>query len=57
VEGPSGSRVLHIGRTEGDAKRHYARVPGKDRSDVFIISEADSAKLVRKLSDYIQAQK
>jgi hypothetical protein len=57
AEGPSGSRVLHVGRAEGDSKRHYARVTGKDRSDVFIISEADSSKLVRKLADFTQTQK
>jgi hypothetical protein len=57
AEAPSGSRVLHIGRAEGDSKRHYARVAGKDRSDVFVISEADSGKLVKKLADFTQTSK
>src|SRR5207249_4328091 len=49
---PTGTRSLHIGRAEGDSKRHYARVATKDRTDVFIISEADAAKLVRQLAAF-----
>jgi hypothetical protein len=51
---PSGRRVLHIGRAEGDSKRFYARVTEKDRTDVFVISEADAAKLVRPLAAFTQ---
>jgi hypothetical protein len=51
---PTGGRTLQIGRPEGDSKRHYARVTAKDRTDVFVISEADSAKLVRQLAAFTQ---
>jgi hypothetical protein len=54
AEAPAGRRTLQIGRAEGDSKRHYARVTTKDRSDVFLVSEADSAKLVRQLSAFTQ---
>ena len=46
----SGKRVLHIGRPEGESKRYYARVPDKGRGDVFVISEADGARIVRDLA-------
>jgi hypothetical protein len=49
VQTRSGPRVLHVGRPEGDSKRYYARVPDKERSDVFVISEADAARIVRDL--------
>jgi hypothetical protein len=45
----TGSKTLQVGRPEGDSKRYYARVPDKDRSDVFIISEPESARIVRTL--------
>ncbi len=49
-----GKRTLEIGRTEGDSKRYYARVPDKGRSDVFLISEADGARLVRDLAAFTE---
>jgi len=52
VETPTGQWVLHIGRSEGESKRSYAHVPGKDRSEVFIISEGDAARLMRDLSAF-----
>jgi hypothetical protein len=55
ADAPTGSRTLHVGRAEGDSKRYYARVPGKDRTDVFVIGEADAAKLVRPLTAFTQA--
>jgi hypothetical protein len=54
AEAPTGRRALHIGSAEGDSKRHYARVTTKDRTDVFLISEADAAKLVRQLAAFTQ---
>ena len=45
---------LQIGRTEGESKRYYARVPDKDRSDVFVISEADGARIVRDLAAFTE---
>jgi len=52
VQTREGKRTLHIGRTEGESKRYYARVPDKDRSDVFVISEAESARIVRDLAAF-----
>jgi uncharacterized protein DUF4340 len=49
VQARTDKRTLHIGRMEGDSKRYYARVPEKDRSEVFVISEADAARIVRPL--------
>jgi hypothetical protein len=54
IESPSGNRSLHLGRTEGDSKRFYARVPGEDRTDVFVIAEADAALIVRDLEAFLQ---
>ncbi len=50
VQTPAGPRALHVGRTEGLSRRYYARVPDKDRSDVFVLSEADAARLLRDLA-------
>jgi hypothetical protein len=52
-----GKRVLAIGRSEGESKRSYAQVVGGNRGDVFIISEADGAKIVRDLAAFTQAAK
>lgn len=43
------AKTLHLGRPEGGSggKRVYARVDDKGRTDVFILSEADTAKLTR----------
>ncbi len=49
-----GKRSLEIGRTEGESKRYYARVPDKDRSDVFVISETDGARIVRDLAAFTE---
>jgi hypothetical protein len=54
IQTPSGKRSLHLGRTEGDSKRYYARVPDTNRSDVFIISETDGARLVRDLQAFVK---
>jgi hypothetical protein len=57
VQTPAGKRVLHVGRPEGESRRYYARVPDKDRSDVFVISEADAARIVRDLPAFTQTAK
>ncbi len=44
--------TLQLGRTEGDSKRRYARVPEAGRTDVFVLSEADSEKIVRDLAAF-----
>jgi hypothetical protein len=45
----TGKRVLHVGRTEGDSKRYYARIPDPGRTDVFLLGENDAAVIVRDL--------
>jgi hypothetical protein len=43
---------MYLGNAEGGSKRVYARVLDPNRTDVFVLSEADSAKLVRELKDF-----
>jgi hypothetical protein len=57
VETPAGKRVLHVGRPEGESQRYYARVPDKDRGDVFVIAEADAGRIVRDLPSFTGATK
>jgi hypothetical protein len=54
VQTRDGKRTLQIGRTEGNSRRYYARVQDKDRSDVFVISEADGALIVRDLAAFTE---
>ncbi|HEX5271039.1 MAG TPA: DUF4340 domain-containing protein, partial [Gemmataceae bacterium] len=49
-----GKRTLEVGRAEGESKRYYARVLDKDRTDVFVISEADGARIVRDLAAFTE---
>jgi hypothetical protein len=48
----SGKHVLHIGNAEGTSKGRYARVPNGDRSDVFVLDEATSERLLRDLNAF-----
>jgi hypothetical protein len=52
IQTPSGKKTLHVGRAEGTTKKYYARVPEPNRSDVFLISEVDAAKILRKVADF-----
>jgi hypothetical protein len=52
IQTPSGKKTLHVGRAEGNTKKYYARVPEPNRSDVFILSEADAAKILRTIADF-----
>jgi hypothetical protein len=53
---PSGKRTLYVGRNpDGEPKKYYGRVLDKDRTDVFVISEADAARIVRDLPAFTQA--
>lgn len=56
--GPGGvvTKTLQIGREEGGSggKRVYARVLEPGRSDVFIIGEADAAKLLREKGAFVE---
>lgn len=47
-------RSIHIGGFEGESKRYYARVPDGTRQDLFVISVADSARIVRDLSAFTE---
>jgi hypothetical protein len=53
---PSGKRTLYVGRNpDGEAKKYYGRVLDKDRTDVFVLPEADAARIVRDLPAFTQA--
>lgn len=47
-------RVLEIGAVVGGSggKQRYARVVGPDRSDVFVLTQTDTARLLRSRSEY-----
>jgi hypothetical protein len=49
-------RTLHVGGREGESKRYYARLPEGARSDVFVISEADAAKIVSELAAFVEKE-
>ena len=53
LQARTGKRTIAIGGPEGDSKRRYARVIGGTRDDVFVLSEADSAKLTQALEAYL----
>ncbi|HVL14793.1 MAG TPA: DUF4340 domain-containing protein, partial [Gemmata sp.] len=54
VNSPAGRHVLEVGGVVGGSggKQRYARVADKDRTDVFVLSEADTARLTRDRSVY-----
>jgi hypothetical protein len=54
VQTRDGRKVLHVGRREGETKNYYARVPEKDRSDVFVIGEKEAERIVRDLAKFGQ---
>jgi hypothetical protein len=47
--------VLEIGGPVGgtDGKQRYARVADKDRTDVFVLTAADTARLTRDRGEYV----
>lgn len=45
-------QTLYLGATEPGAKRLYARIYDPNRSDVFVLSESDSMKLLRELTEF-----
>jgi hypothetical protein len=51
----NGRRLLEVGGFEGGSKRRYARVPGPDRSDVFLLEEYDCARILRDLPGFTRA--
>jgi hypothetical protein len=48
----SGKRTLQVGNTEGGTKRRYARVPATDRTDVFVLDDADCARILRDAAGF-----
>ena len=44
--------TLDLGRLEGESKRRYAHEPASGKTDVFLVSEADSEKIVRDLAAF-----
>lgn len=52
---PTGDRVLEIGGVVGgtDGKQRYARIVDGNRSDVFVLSAADTDRLTRDRSLYV----
>jgi hypothetical protein len=51
----TGKRTLQIGAVVGGTKQRYARVPDPDRSDVFVLEEADVAKIMRDAAAFTKA--
>jgi hypothetical protein len=49
-----GKRTLQIGGKEGESNRRYAKLADANRTDVFVISEADAAKVVRELAGFVE---
>jgi hypothetical protein len=52
IQTPSGKRVIHIGRREGESGRYYARVPEPNSMSVFIIAESDASRILRPLASF-----
>jgi hypothetical protein len=52
IQSASGKKTLQVGRAEGNSKNYYARVLEPNRSDVFLISEADAAKILRDIPSF-----
>jgi hypothetical protein len=50
-----GRKLLEVGGFEGGSKRRYARVPGGDRTDVFLLDEADCGRILRDLAGFSRA--
>ena len=50
------TRTLHIGAAEGgsDGKRFYAAVDEPGRTEVFVISEAEAARLMRDRAEFLE---
>ncbi len=56
VATPTGKAVLELGAVVGgsDGKQRYARIGEPSRTDVFILSAEDTAKLTRPRANYVQ---
>ncbi len=52
IQTPAGKRALYVGRTEGGSKRYYAKAWEGNYNAVFVLSEADSALIVRDVNAF-----
>jgi hypothetical protein len=52
IQTPAGRRALHVGRTEGGSKRYYAKTWEGNHNAVFVLSEADSALIIRDVDAF-----
>lgn len=52
VELRSEKRILELGNPESGSRRVYGRVGRPDRTDVFILSEGDTERLIRSLDAF-----
>jgi hypothetical protein len=48
----SGKRALEVGSLAEGTKARYARVPGSDRNDVFVLDDADCARILHDLAGF-----
>ncbi|HEX4589671.1 MAG TPA: DUF4340 domain-containing protein, partial [Gemmataceae bacterium] len=46
--------TLYLGNTEDGSKRVFARVLDPNRTDVFVLSEADSQRLAKDLKNFVK---
>ncbi len=51
----SGPRTLHLGAPVGDTKQRYARLAEANHSAVFVLEEADVAKILRDATAFTKA--
>ncbi len=51
----SGPRTLHLGAPVGDTKQRYARLSEANHSAVFVLEEADVAKILRDATAFTKA--
>lgn len=49
-----GTFTLQLGKTEDGSKRVFGHVPEPNRSDVFVLSEADSRRLTKELQELMK---
>jgi hypothetical protein len=54
IQTASGNRTLHLGRHQAESGRYYARIPEAGKTAVFVISQAEAARIVRRKEAYIK---
>jgi hypothetical protein len=51
----SGKRALEVGSVAEGTKARYARVPGSDRNDVFLLDESDCVRILHDLAGFTRS--